>query len=62
VGTEMEVREEIIRKVKSLPDEKLAELLSFINFLEKKEELILSETSLKKDWLREEEEEAWKEL
>lgn len=58
----MEVREEIIRKVKSLPDEKLAELLSFINFLEKKEELILSETSLRKDWLREEEEEAWKEL
>ena len=58
----MEVREEIIRKVKSLPEEKLTELLSFINFLEKREELLLSETSLKKDWLREEEEEAWKEL
>jgi len=64
----MEVKELIVKKIEKLPEQYLTEVLDFIRFLETKvlEEkmgaAIASETSLKKDWLRPEEDEAWQDL
>ncbi len=64
----MEVKELIVKKIEKLPERYLTEILDFIRFLETKalEErmgtAIASETSLKKDWLRPEEDEAWQDL
>ncbi len=64
----MEARKIIIKKIEKLPDRYVQEVLDFINFLEAKavEEkmgtAIVSETSLRKDWLRPEEDEAWQDL
>ena len=64
----MDIKSLIIDKIEKLPDEYLDELLDFVNFLESRalEEkfgaAIASETSLKKDWLSPEEDEAWKDL
>ena len=64
----MEVKELILKEIERLPDEYLAEVLDFIRFLETKvltEEMrtaIASETSLKKDWLKPEEDETWQDL
>ncbi len=57
-----------IKEVEDMPDALLAELADFLHFLKMKaaEEkfgtAILSESSLKKDWGRPEEDEAWKNL
>ena len=59
---------DILRKIENLSERDLLEVLRFISVLEKKpiaeksETAILSESSLKKDWLRPEEDEAWKDL
>lgn len=64
----MDVKELILKKIEKVPERYLEEILDFIRFLETKalEEkmgtAIASETSLKKDWLRSEEEEAWQDL
>ncbi|MEN4018765.1 MAG: DUF2281 domain-containing protein [Methanobacterium sp.] len=64
----MEVKELILKEIEKVPDQYLTELLDFIRFLETKaleeviETTIASETSLKKDWLRPEEDEAWQDL
>jgi len=61
----METKELIIRKIERLPEEYLEEVLDFISYLESKDKnelAILSESSLKKDWMRPEEDEAWKDL
>ena len=64
----MEVKKLILKEIERVPEEYLAEVLDFIRFLEVKvlEEgvgtAIASETSLKKDWLRPEEDEAWQDL
>jgi len=64
----MNVKELILKKIEQVPERYLEEILDFIHFLETKasEEkmgtAIASETSLKKDWLRSEEEEAWQDL
>ncbi|MBU0694740.1 MAG: DUF2281 domain-containing protein [Candidatus Omnitrophica bacterium] len=64
----MKTKELIFKEIKNLPEFYLGELLDFIRFLEtkvvgqKKEVTIASELSLKKDWLRPEEDEAWKDL
>jgi len=64
----MTVKETILRKIENLSERDLLEVLRFISVLEKKpiaeksETAILSESSLKKDWLRPEEDEAWKDL
>jgi len=60
----MEVKELIFKEIKNLPEPYLGEILDFIRFLETKalgqgmELAIASETSLKKDWLKLEEDEA----
>ena len=64
----MEVKELIAEEIEKVPESYLRELLDFIRFLETKtvsqkmDLAIASESSLKKDWLSSEEDEAWKEL
>ncbi|MCW3133983.1 MAG: hypothetical protein N2V78_06625 [Methanophagales archaeon] len=64
----MEERELIAKEIENIAEPYLTEILDFIRFLktkalEQKMKLALaSETSLKKDWLRSEEDEAWKDL
>ena len=65
----MEARKELVlREIEDLPDVLLEEVLDYVQFLkmklsrEKLETLILSESSLEKDWLRTEEEKAWQDL
>ncbi len=64
----MQVKERILREIEKIPDEYLDEVLDFLRYLETKtkentmESALLSESSLKKDWLRPEEDEAWKNL
>lgn len=58
----------IHQEVDEIPETLLAQLHEFIGFLKQKarrerlEAAAMSETSLKKDWLRPEEEEAWADL
>lgn len=58
-------KELILKEIEDMPEVFLEEVLDFILFLkvrlsrEKLEALVLSESSLKKDWLKPEEEEAW---
>lgn len=64
----MEIKERIFKEIDKLPENYLQEILDFIRSLEGKlmEEkagtAIASESSLRKDWLRPEEDEAWKSL
>ncbi len=64
----MEVKELILKEIEKIPEQYLTEELDFIRFLETKalEEkmgtAVASETSLKKDWLKPEEDEAWQDL
>ena len=64
----MEAKERIMKEIEKLPEEYLDEILDFLRYLEMKakenkmESALLSESSLKKDWLRPEEDEAWKDL
>lgn len=64
----MEMKELILKEIEKIPERYLGEILDFIRFLESKtlkegiETAIASETSLKKDWLMSEEDEAWKDL
>lgn len=64
----MNLKEVITREIEETPDSLLGEILDFIRFLKAKkaeemmETAIMSESSLKKDWLRPEEDEAWQDL
>ena len=64
----MEVKELIFKEIENVPEPYLVEILDFIRFLEAKTSeqkmglAIASETSLKKDWLRPEEDAAWRDL
>ncbi|PIU56106.1 MAG: DUF2281 domain-containing protein [Chloroflexi bacterium CG07_land_8_20_14_0_80_51_10] len=64
----MEVKDIIVREIDRVPEQYLTEILDSIRSLETKalEEgigtAIASETSLKKDWLNSEEDEAWQDL
>lgn len=61
-------KELILREMENVPEPLFNEILDFIHFLktkssnEKLETAIASESSLKKDWLREEEDKAWQDL
>jgi hypothetical protein len=61
-------KEAIIREIDELPTDLLQEVLDFVRFLKSQamkkqlETAILSEPVLGRDWLRPEEEEAWKDL
>ena len=61
-------REDIIREIKSLPIHLLEEVADYIGYLKQKkvqEKLditLASESSLSKDWLKPEEDQAWQDL
>lgn len=61
-------REALIHEIEQVPEPFLDEVMDFIHFLKSKitkeriETTIASESSLKKDWLRPEEDEAWQNL
>ncbi|MEC4818249.1 MAG: DUF2281 domain-containing protein [Scytonema sp. PMC 1069.18] len=64
----MNIKEQLLQEIENVPEPLLKELLNFLQFLqnkckqEKLEVTLLSESSLEKDWLRPEEEEAWQDL
>ena len=64
----MLAKETLHKEIDTLPDEYAGELLDFVNYLKRKlikeqmEVIILSESSLQKDWLSPEEDEAWQNL
>jgi hypothetical protein len=63
----MNKRELLLNKIQHVPEPFLDELLDFVQFLEAKtvdqiDTAIASESSLKKEWLRPEEDEAWQDL
>ncbi len=64
----MSHKEIILKEIEQVPDTLLEEVIDFIRFLktkmiqEKFEITIASESSLKNDWLRPEEDEAWQDL
>lgn len=61
-------KELLINEIEHVPDPLLDEILDFIRFLkskltrEKLDTAIMSESSLKKDWIKQEEDEAWQNL
>jgi hypothetical protein len=61
----MSTKEILINEIKEVPEPLLGEVLDFVHFLKEKivrEKLdiaIMSESSLSKDWLKAEEDEAW---
>ena len=64
----MSKKELLIREIEQVPEPFLDDVLDFVHFLktkimrEKHDITIVSESSLKKDWLRPEEDEAWRGL
>ena len=61
-------REALLKEIDGLPAEFMDELQDFVQFLKLKrtkknmEATLLSESSLRKDWLSAEEDEAWRDL
>ena len=64
----MSTRELLINEIEEVPEPLLSEVLDFVHFLkakvvrEKLDITIMSESSLSKDWLKPEEDEAWQNL
>lgn len=64
----MSKKEVLIGEIENLPDTLVDEILDFVRFLVSKsggevhESTMLSESSLRKDWLTEEEDKAWQDL
>ncbi len=64
----MSTKELLLNEIEHFPEPFLDEVLDFMNFLKTKsvqerlEATVLSESSLKKDWLKPEEDKAWQNL
>lgn len=64
----MKQKEVVIREIDDLPADLLQEVIDFVRFLKGKaaqerfSTALLSEAALAKDWLRPEEDEAWRDL
>ena len=64
----MTKREVLIHEIRQVPETMLDEVLDFVRFLktkiskDKMDLLIVSESSLRKDWLKPEEDRAWQNL
>jgi len=64
----MSKKELVIKEIEQVPEPFLGEVLDFIKFLktkvvkERMNIAVTSESSLKKDWLKPEEDEAWQNL
>jgi hypothetical protein len=64
----MNTKEILINEIEEVPEPLLGEVLDFVHFIkskivqEKLENTIMSESTLGKDWLKQEEDEAWQNL
>lgn len=64
----MSTRDLLLAEIEGAPEPLLAQVIDFVRFLkaqkahERLETALLSETTLRKDWLRPEEDEAWRDL
>jgi len=64
----MNTKDLLINEIEEVPEPLLTEVLDFVHFLktkilrEKRDIAIMSESSLGKDWLQPEEDEAWQSL
>lgn len=64
----MNAKDLIIQEIDQVPEPILEEVLDFLRFLKTKQiqdklaTTLLSESALQKDWLRPEEDEAWRDL
>jgi len=64
----MSTKEQLISEIEQVPEPLLVEVLDFVYFLkaktarEKLDVTIMSESSLSKDWLKPEEDQAWQDL
>ena len=64
----MSKKDTIISELNNLPENLIEEILDYIDFLkskslkEKSELTLMSESSLRKDWLKPEEDKAWQDL
>jgi hypothetical protein len=64
----MTTKEEILKEIEKAPEPFLSEVLDFVHFLKAKgcrerlDTAVMSESSLKKDWMKPEEDEAWQRL
>jgi Protein of unknown function (DUF2281) len=64
----MNTKEQLIDEIKKAPEPILIEILDFIHFLKAKairdklDTVVMSESSLRKDWLNPAEDEAWQNL
>jgi hypothetical protein len=64
----MSTKEELMNEIQEAPEPLLSEVLNFVRFLkekrlrEKLDTAVMSESSLGKDWLKHEEDEAWRSL
>ncbi|NVM35902.1 MAG: DUF2281 domain-containing protein [Candidatus Lokiarchaeota archaeon] len=64
----MSKKDTIISELNNLPENLIEDILDYINFLkskslkEKTELTLMSESSLRKDWLKPEEDKAWQDL
>ncbi len=64
----MSIKELIIKEIEHLPDYLTSDVLNYIRYLNEKSKqektnlALISESALKKDWLRPEEEAAWSDL
>lgn len=64
----MDVKERLEQELKGVPEPLLVEVVDFVRFLkhqaaeERLEPALLSESALAKDWLRPEEDAAWRDL
>jgi len=62
----MNKKKQLINEIKQIPEPILSEVLDFLNFLKKKtvrnkyDTVVISESPLRKGWLKTEESEAWK--
>ncbi len=62
------LKQELLKEIRDLPDHLAWQVLDFVRFIkqqaerERRELLAITETALAKDWLRPEEDEAWRDL
>ena len=64
----MNTKEQLLNEIEETPEPLLSEVLDFLHFLKTKTDrgklypAVMSESSLRKDWLNPEEDEAWQSL
>ncbi len=64
----MDTKDLLVEELQHVPEPLLAEIMDFVRFLKAKAAqetfggALLAESALRKDWLRPEEEEAWRDL